>query len=119
MAAVRTTLDETPPELVADSMEHAIRLAGGALLKGLDRRIAVKTRMPVHTAEDLLACMACGAGTMAEELPNPLYRALLAGAQPTRRLRSCPSGLKTSKSPDGGAPSARRRRRTNNKENIQ
>ena len=75
MAAVRTTLDGTPPELVADSMEHTIRLVGGALLKGLGRRSAVKTRMPIHTAEDLLACMACGAGTMAEQLPTPLYRA--------------------------------------------
>jgi actin-like ATPase involved in cell morphogenesis len=62
MAAVRTMLDGTPPELVANSMEHAIRLVGGALLKGLGRRSAVKTRTPIHTAEDLLACMACGAG---------------------------------------------------------
>jgi rod shape-determining protein MreB and related proteins len=87
VAAVRAALEETPPELLADILEHGIRLVGGgALLKGLDRRIAAETRMPVHVLEDPLACVARGAGTLAEELSNPLYRTLLAGAPPTRRI---------------------------------
>jgi rod shape-determining protein MreB len=88
VAAVRATLEETPPELLADITEHGIRLAGGgALLRGLDRRIAAETRMPVHVVEDPLACVARGAGTLAEALWNPRYRALLAGAHATPRVR--------------------------------
>jgi rod shape-determining protein MreB and related proteins len=63
MAAVPTALGETSPELVADSMEHGIGLVGSVLLKGLNRRIAAETTMPVDIAKDLLACVACGAGS--------------------------------------------------------
>ena len=50
--AVRSTLDETPPELVADLMEHGIALAGGgALLQGLAQRLSEETRMRVYVAE--------------------------------------------------------------------
>jgi actin-like ATPase involved in cell morphogenesis len=45
-------------------MEHGIGVVGSALLKGLNRRIAAKTRMSFHIAENLLACMTCGPGTM-------------------------------------------------------
>jgi rod shape-determining protein MreB len=88
VGAVRAALEETPPELLADILEHGIRLAGGgALLRGLDRRLAAETRMPVRVVADPLACVARGVGTLADELSNPRYRALLAGAQPTRRRR--------------------------------
>ena len=43
-------------------MEHRTDERAVALLKGLDRRIAAETTMPVHIAEDLLACVACGFG---------------------------------------------------------
>jgi len=44
---VKDTIEETPPELVADIMDQGIVLAGGgALLQGLDRRIAEATRCP-------------------------------------------------------------------------
>lgn len=68
---VRDTLDDTPPELVADLMEHGIVLAGGgALLKGLAQRIAEETKMKVIVADDPLACVAKGAGKVLEDLDN-------------------------------------------------
>ena len=48
---IKDTIEETPPELVADIMDQGICLAGGgALLQGLDRRISEATQMPVHVA---------------------------------------------------------------------
>jgi rod shape-determining protein MreB len=88
VAEVRAALEETPPELVADVMEHGIMLAGGgALLHGLDRRIAAETKMPVHIAEDPLSCVARGAGKMVEEIHNPVYRSILNSTQRSRRVR--------------------------------
>lgn len=88
VAEVRAALEETPPELVADIMEHGIMLAGGgALLHGLARRIQAETRMPVHIAEDPLSCVARGAGKMVEEFQNPVYRDILNSTQRTRRVR--------------------------------
>ena len=82
---VRIALEETPPELVADIMEHGIMLAGGgALLHGLDRRIMAETRMPVHIADDPLSCVARGAGRMVEEFANPAYHAILERTQASR-----------------------------------
>jgi rod shape-determining protein MreB and related proteins len=85
---VRAALEETPPELVADIMEHGIMLAGGgALLHGLGQRIQAETKMPVHIAEDPLSCVARGAGKMVEEFQNPVYRDILNSTQRTRRVR--------------------------------
>ncbi len=68
---VRDTLDDTPPELVADLMEQGICLAGGgALLKGLPERLMDETRMNVWVAESPLACVAKGAGKVLEDLDN-------------------------------------------------
>ena len=64
---VRQAIDETPPELIADLMEHGIALAGGgALLQGLDQRLSEETRMHVYVAEDPLFCVARGAGMVLE-----------------------------------------------------
>ena len=88
VAEVRAALEETPPELVADIMEHGIVLAGGgALLHGLNRRIAAETKMPVHIAEDPLSCVARGAGKMVEEFQNPVYRDILTSTQRGRRIK--------------------------------
>jgi rod shape-determining protein MreB and related proteins len=85
---VRGALEETPPELVADIMEHGITLAGGgSLLHGLDRRIAAETRMPVYVAEDPLSCVARGAGKMVENFENKIYQDILTRTQNTRRAR--------------------------------
>ena len=52
---IKDTIEETPPELIADIMDQGIVLAGGgALLAGFDRRIAEATQMPVHVANDPL-----------------------------------------------------------------
>src|SRR3954452_5281394 len=66
--AVRTTLDQTPPELAGDIMDHGIVLTGGgALLRALDDRLGEETGMPVHVAEDPLSSVAMGAGKCVEE----------------------------------------------------
>jgi rod shape-determining protein MreB len=65
--AVRDTLDETPPELIADLMEGGIALAGGGgLLQGLAERLSEETRMRVYIADDPLTCVARGAGQVLE-----------------------------------------------------
>ncbi len=67
--AVKITVEETPPELVADIMERGIYLAGGgALLKGLDVLLARETKMPVHVAEDPLTAVARGTGLVLEDI---------------------------------------------------
>ncbi len=76
---VKETLESTPPELSADIMDRGIILAGGgALLRGLDRLLAVETEMPVHTAEDPLTCVVMGAGRVVEEMDrNPILKKAL------------------------------------------
>ena len=64
---VRQAIDETPPELVADLMEHGIALAGGgALLKGLAQRLSEESKMRVYVAEEPMSCVARGAGKVLE-----------------------------------------------------
>ncbi len=66
--AVRTTLDQCPPELAGDIMDRGIVLTGGgALLRGLDERLRHETGMPVHVAEDPLDSVAMGSGRCVEE----------------------------------------------------
>jgi rod shape-determining protein MreB len=82
---IKASIEETPPELIADIMEHGITLAGGgALLLGLERRLQTELRMPVHTAEDPLTCVARGTGRVAEALHQ--YERALAGGQPKRQV---------------------------------
>ena len=67
--AVRTTIEETPPELVADLMSQGIALAGGgALLAGIDQRLSHETRMRVYQADDPLSCVVRGTGEALEEI---------------------------------------------------
>ncbi len=67
--AVRSALDDTPPELVADLMENGIALAGGgALLKGLPQRLSDETKINVYVAEDPMSCVARGAQAVLENL---------------------------------------------------
>jgi len=67
--AVQATLEETPPELIADLMQQGIVLAGGgALLAGLDQRLSFETKMHCYVAEDPQTCVVRGAGKVLEEL---------------------------------------------------
>ncbi len=67
--AIKSTLEETPPELAADIIEHGITLAGGgALLRGMDKLINRETGIPVYIAEYPLDCVAEGAGKVLENM---------------------------------------------------
>ncbi len=67
--AVLQALEETPPELYADIVHNGIYLAGGgALLKGLARRLTDKINIPFHVAEDPLHCVAKGTGIALKHL---------------------------------------------------
>mgnify|MGYP000906967071 FL=1 len=59
--AIHASLNQTPPELSADIFKTGIYLAGGgALLRGLDQRISLRTKLPVHISEDPLHAVAKG-----------------------------------------------------------
>jgi rod shape-determining protein MreB and related proteins len=61
--AILNALEMTPPELSADIYRTGIYLAGGgSLLRGLDKRISLKTKLPVHIADDPLRAVARGTG---------------------------------------------------------
>ena len=62
-AAVLSALEATPPELYADIVKKGIYLAGGgALLRGLDKRLSDRINIPFHIAEDPLRAVARGTG---------------------------------------------------------
>jgi rod shape-determining protein MreB and related proteins len=61
--AILKALETTPPELAADIYKTGLYLTGGgALLRGLDKRIAAKTKLPVHVADDPLRAVVRGTG---------------------------------------------------------
>ena len=66
---VKSTIEETPPELLADIMQRGIILAGGgSLIRGLDRLVADQTDMPVRMMEDPLTAVVRGTGIVLEDL---------------------------------------------------
>jgi rod shape-determining protein MreB len=84
---VKDTLDETPPELVADLMETGICLAGGSSqLKGLADRISDETNMRAWVAQDSMTCVARGAGKVLESLD--VLREVLVSTDERRPRRS-------------------------------
>ncbi|NQY68517.1 MAG: rod shape-determining protein [Flavobacteriales bacterium] len=69
--AVLSALELTPPELSADIYRTGIYLAGGgSMLRGLDTRIAKKTKLPVHVAEDPLRAVARGTSIALKNVDN-------------------------------------------------
>jgi rod shape-determining protein MreB len=67
VAAVRTALEKSPPELAADIAEHGMMLSGGgAMLHNLDKLLREETGIPVVIAEDPLTCVARGGGKALE-----------------------------------------------------
>ena len=76
--AVRSALEQTPPELAADIIDRGIVMTGGgSLLHGIDRRISKATGLNVTVANDALVCVARGAG---RALEDPNYRGVLLAA---------------------------------------
>jgi rod shape-determining protein MreB len=66
---VKSTIEETPPELVSDIYERGLILVGGgALLRGLDKRINQETQIPVHIADDPLTGVVRGTGLILEDI---------------------------------------------------
>ncbi|MFH1535812.1 MAG: rod shape-determining protein [Patescibacteria group bacterium] len=69
ISAIQEVLEETPPELLTDILERGIYLAGGgALLRGLDKKIAEDTKMPVYVADDPLTTVVRGCGEVLNNL---------------------------------------------------
>ncbi|MEE4108946.1 MAG: rod shape-determining protein [Halieaceae bacterium] len=67
--AVKSALEQSPPELAADIAESGIVLTGGgALLRDIDRLLAAETGLPVVVAEDPLTCVARGGGMAMERM---------------------------------------------------
>jgi rod shape-determining protein MreB and related proteins len=83
VAAVKDTLERTPPELAADLGERGIVLAGGgSLLRGIDDRLRHEVGLPVQRVESPLTCVAEGAGRSLDELET-----LERSAKAQRRVR--------------------------------
>lgn len=69
--AIKSTIEETPPELVADIMHRGIFLVGGgSLLRGLDQLITDQTEMPVKLVEDPLTAVVRGTGMVLEDIDS-------------------------------------------------
>jgi rod shape-determining protein MreB len=71
-SAIFNVLEQTPPELYADIVQKGIYLAGGgALLRGLDKRLTEKVNIPFHVAEDPLHAVARGTSIALKNLSFP------------------------------------------------
>lgn len=74
--AVLKALEISPPELSADIYDNGIYLTGGgALLRGLDKRLSMKTKLPIHIAEDPLRAVVRGTGLALKHLNT--YKSVL------------------------------------------
>ena len=74
--AVLKALEIAPPELSADIYDNGIYLTGGgALLRGLDKRLAAKTKLPIHVAEDPLLAVVKGTGSALKDIEK--FKAVL------------------------------------------
>lgn len=66
--AISETIEETPPELMGDIMEHGIVLAGGgALIRGIDKLIATEVKMPVWVTTDPQTAVVRGCGKLLDD----------------------------------------------------
>jgi rod shape-determining protein MreB and related proteins len=69
--AVKTVLQDTPPELAADIIDKGMVLTGGtALLKNIDKLIGQSTGVPAYIAEDAILCVAKGTGIALDNLES-------------------------------------------------
>ena len=75
---VKSTLEETPPELAADLVGRGLVVAGGgSLLRGITELIRKETDIPVHRAADPLSCVALGTGKYLEFLAEGKFKKFL------------------------------------------
>ncbi|MBF8256596.1 MAG: rod shape-determining protein [Anaerolineales bacterium] len=76
LAATRSVLERTPPELASDIIDRGMVVAGGgSLLRGIDKWLTRETGVPAYLAEEPVACIAKGAAralTMLERLRRHL-----------------------------------------------
>lgn len=69
IGAIQEVLEEAPPELLTDIVERGIFLAGGgALIRGLDKKIAEETKLPVYISDDPLTTVVRGCGKVLDNL---------------------------------------------------
>ena len=69
VAATKSVLEKTPPELAADIFDRGVVLTGGgALLHGMDRLLTEELQVPVHIADDPMTCVARGTGEFLENI---------------------------------------------------
>lgn len=69
VAAVKTALEQTPPELAADIVDRGIVMTGGSsLLRGLDQLLKEETNLPINVVEDPLTCVVLGCGKVLSNL---------------------------------------------------
>ena len=70
-AALKQSLEKTPPELAADIVDRGIVMTGGgALLRGLDQRMREATNLPIYVADDPLTCVVHGTGMVLDSLEH-------------------------------------------------
>lgn len=63
VAALKTALEQTPPELAADIVDRGIVMTGGgSLLRGIDTLVKEETNLPINVVEDPLTCVVLGSG---------------------------------------------------------
>jgi rod shape-determining protein MreB len=73
---IKATIEETPPELIADVMTNGIYLSGGgALLRGLEKLIQKETKVSTKIIDDPMTAVVRGAGIVLEDLDK--YREVL------------------------------------------
>jgi len=71
VSAIKTALEQTPPELGADVAEKGLVVTGGgALLRDLDRMLTEQTGLPIIITEDPLTCVVRGCGKALQEAEN-------------------------------------------------
>jgi len=87
VAASKTVLERTPPELAADIFDRGVVLTGGgALLHGMDQLLMDELQVPVHIADDPMTCVARGTGEFLENIDK--WGRPEAGNQQRQRYRN-------------------------------
>jgi len=67
VTAISETMEQTPPELVADILQHGVTMAGGgSLLRGIDKLVAEEVKMPVWVTEDPMSAVVRGCAAVLE-----------------------------------------------------